>query len=123
MPSSPPANSRRRDAERRRARQAERARATTTPTTVPRDSPLPQTIDGHQARERVVYLPFQDIVAPSLLIRVLLRRVPRRRLPGPVQDRHDSAVNHELNFFHPRRESLRDAADTAYGTMNRLIRF
>jgi hypothetical protein len=96
---------RRRDEERRRARrrarQAERARATTTPTTVPRDSPLPQTIGGHQARELVVYLPFQDIVARSLLIRVLLRRVPRRRLPEPVQARHDSAVNPELDFFPP----------------------
>jgi hypothetical protein len=39
-------------------------------------------------------------------------------LPEPIQDRLDSAVNHELVFFHPRRESLRDAADTAYGTMN-----
>ena len=68
----------------------ELAKATTTPTTVPRDSPLPLTIDGHQARERVVYLPFQDIVARSLLIRVLLRRVPRHRLPEPVQDRHDN---------------------------------
>lgn len=111
---------RRRDGERRRARQAERATATTTPATVPRDSPLPQTIDGHQARKRVVYLPFQDIVARSLLIRVLLRRVPRRRLPEPVLDRFDEP---RIEIFPPPPGIARGWRQHAYGTMDRLIPF
>jgi len=42
----------------------------------------------------------------------------QHNLPEPQRDRHDDEVNRELDFFHQRRNTLRTAADTAYGTMN-----
>jgi len=39
-------------------------------------------------------------------------------LPEPERGRHNNDVNQELDFFHPHRDALRAAADTAYGSMN-----